>query len=271
MYGIFSHLKPIHFLSQVVQHRGNSESVMRRYRSWLTQGFPTQSIESVESNRVDLFAIATDERMLNYADKRMIAEDRFVPSNSRKLEEYRGLRVELRSGKYAPEPTHRCRIPKPGNRGERTLEIPAPQDRVIQRSFLNVLQPILDRHFFKFSFGFRPGRGVLQALATALEIAKKEERVHWVCVDIRDAFHNIPQKRLLQILAARGFSEWIQLAASWCFRAGQRGIIQGSPLSPLLLNVYLDHFLDQPWQRQTLALPLIRYADDRASGNVHGR
>jgi hypothetical protein len=41
-----------------------------------------------------------------------------------------------------------------------------------------------------------------------------------------------------------------------------KGLRQGGSLSPLLLNVYLDHFLDQPWKKQMPGCPLIRYADD---------
>ena len=37
---------------------------------------------------------------------------------------------------------------------------------------------------------------------------------------------------------------------------------KGSPLSPLLLNVYLVHFLDTRWRKLHPDLPLLRYADD---------
>ena len=40
------------------------------------------------------------------------------------------------------------------------------------------------------------------------------------------------------------------------------GLRQGGPLSPLMLNVYLNHVLDRPWRRDQPGLPLIRVADD---------
>ena len=41
-----------------------------------------------------------------------------------------------------------------------------------------------------------------------------------------------------------------------------KGLRQGNPLSPLLLDLYLDHFLDHPWRVGDLGCPIIRYVDD---------
>ena len=42
----------------------------------------------------------------------------------------------------------------------------------------------------------------------------------------------------------------------------KRGLVQGSPLSPILLNLYLHHHLDRPWRKKFPTIPLVRYADD---------
>jgi len=53
----------------------------------------------------------------------------------------------------------------------------------------------------------------------------------------------------------------IDLIGNSC-AAGKRGVLQGAPLSPLMLNTFLHHFLDLVWQKQYPGTPLLRYADD---------
>lgn len=70
----------------------------------------------------------------------------------------------LRTGEYNPQAVLRTWIPKPGSNEQRPLGIPTVRDRVVQNALRHVLEPIFERDFAEHSYGFRPGRGCLDAL-----------------------------------------------------------------------------------------------------------
>lgn len=171
----------------------------------------------------------------------------------------------LASGEWRPHPVSHFDLPKSSG-GTRTMSVSTVGDRVVERALLDVLTPVLDPLFSPWSFGFRRGLGVRHAIA-AVEQARDEGCDRVMRCDIDSAFDRIPRVRLLNTLAAvcpdARVVELVRLLL--CRLDGQGlegdGIGQGSALSPLLLNLYLDRC-----DRELLdagCIP-IRYADDYA-------
>ncbi len=171
----------------------------------------------------------------------------------------RVLDGSFRRGKYM-----KFKIKKPGKKGFRTIEVPLDETRIVARNLSNLLTPILDPDFFDLSMGFRPRRSPAHCLAAARSLINQGMH-HMVACDIRDAFGTVPKKRMLQILSSRLHqSPVMKLIEELLDPNRKRGIPQGLAISPICLNVYLDHLLDHWWGENFPSTVLVRYADDLA-------
>lgn len=116
-----------------------------------------------------------------------------------------GLRARLREETYVPLPLRRASMPKRGG-GERALAIPTVADRVAQRAFLQILEGVFEPLFLPCSFGYRPGRGVAQAVEAVL--THRAAGLPWVLdADVSDFFgsvdHGLLQARLRRHIGDR--------------------------------------------------------------------
>ena len=171
------------------------------------------------------------------------------------------LRTLILDGEYRPGPTRTVKIPKLSGNGTRTLTLQNIQDRVVARACVQVLQPLLQPQLRQTE---RTASGHRQRLLAELERQVMDDgRTRIVKNDIRDAFDHVPQNRLFQVLPRVIPSPELCSLIERCVRTDSgRGLRQGSPLSPILLDAYLDHFLVRHWEREFTGAPLLKYVDD---------
>jgi RNA-directed DNA polymerase len=168
---------------------------------------------------------------------------------------------------YQPFPLLQISVPKRTG-GARRLCVPTVRDRVVQTAADLLVRPLFEAEFNDCSYAFRRGRSVRDAVRKVCEL--REQGYRWlVDADIDDCFDSIPHDRLLARLELLGldpyvfhlFERWIRVEIydGQSLTTPERGIPQGSVVSPLLANLFLDQ-LDE-----SLALfeqVIVRYADD---------
>jgi RNA-directed DNA polymerase len=256
----------------VSRHRGDRYDFIARHRRQvkkvLKEGRP-----ALEAIAPSLLHRVSDERALRVAWDHLEEHGGRAPgrdglrhedySEYLKWEVCRALRDFIRGGEYKPDKDRVVEISKGPGRGKRQLSVQNVDDRVVQRAVVEIIQPLVEPRFDSHSLGYRPRKGRLDALALAERFLLDEKRAIWVTEDIKDAFANVPISRLLQVvkkcLPADDLVEFIGTVLS---NASTPGLRQGGSLSPLLLNIYLDHFLDRPWRKRHPNIPLLRVADD---------
>jgi len=174
---------------------------------------------------------------------------------------------ELECGAYQPLPILGVEIPK-SNGKTRLLGIPTATDRVIQQALHQVLQPIFEVDFQQHSYGFRPKRNAGQAIAQSLEYINSGYQ-HIVDIDLKSFFDEVEHYVLLELIYRKVKCEQtLKLLRSFLrapilikgkLQKRNKGVPQGSPLSPLLSNILLNE-LDKLLESRKLRY--VRYADD---------
>ena len=182
-------------------------------------------------------------------------------------ENWERIKQEIITGRYKPQAVLGVEIPK-SNGGKRLLGIPTVIDRLIQQAIHQVLNPIYDDSFSEHSYGFRQGRNAHQAIGQA-EKNINEGYQYIIDLDLKNFFDVVNQDYLMSLLnrkikdrmLMKLIHRYLQsdIMLGGLTQARERGMPQGSPLSPLLSNIILNE-LDKELEKR--GVRYVRYADD---------
>jgi len=178
----------------------------------------------------------------------------------------------MSSGTYFPPPVRSVDIPKnDGKGGIRTLGVPTVSDRIAQMVVKLYLEPEVEPLFHEDSYGYRPRKSALDAVATARQ---RCWQYNWVVdLDVSKFFDTLDHELVMQLVARHTDSKWILLYIERWLKAPLQlkdgtlqerncGSPQGSVVSPLISNIFMHHAFDIWMRTEFRTIPFERYADD---------
>lgn len=176
----------------------------------------------------------------------------------------------MSSGSYIPPAVKAVEIPKKdGN--IRILGIPTVSDRIAQTVVEQILEPVLEKLFHPYSFGYRPNVSAHDAVTNARNNCW---RMDWVIdLDIKGFFDNLDHELMMKAVRHHVQERWVLIYIERWLKAPlqlkdgtilkrEKGTPQGGVISPLLANLFLHYTFDVWMQKYNPEIKFERYADD---------
>ena len=177
----------------------------------------------------------------------------------------------MSSGSYFPPAVKAVEIPKPHGGGVRVLGVPTVADRIAQTVVARRLEAKVEPIFHPDSYGYRPARSALDAVAACRERCWRKD---WVIdLDIAKFFDSVPWDLIVKAVEANTDQPWVVLYVKRWLQAPlalpdgsvqqrDRGTPQGSAVSPVLANLFMHYAFDAWMVREFPGVPFERYCDD---------
>ena len=182
----------------------------------------------------------------------------------------------IRTGSYKAQKSRRVEIPKEDG-SVRIIMVACLEDKIVQKAVSKILEAIYEPTFEKDSYGFREEHNCHEALKALKGYVYRMKNGALIEIDIRKCFDSIPHAEMMKILEEkikdRGFLRLIyKLMIAPIEEGGKEkrnevGCPQGSIISPILSNIFLDIVIDK-WLRDLKrsyfknCVEMVRYADD---------
>ncbi len=255
----------------VFSHRGDADEFLRRHREMCSE-LPSKARADRQRVTDHLLCVAADFRSAKIAWKKTANDPRAAGPDGIRQGDLpvhvqtlliKMIGEQLGEGGYQAGETRRVNIPKPNGK-TRPIDVSNLADSLASRMLAMATTPFLDPGLTPWCVGGRENHDREMALVWVLETAERENRRRLIAQDVQNAFPSVPRSRLRQVLLSRQLTPQTVGQIEKLIGSGKkgRGIPQGNPLSPLLLNLYLDQCLDRPWLKVHPDMPIIRYVDD---------
>ena len=238
-----------------------------------TYGYNSKITQTELSNfltQIDMRVFAIDS-LLRSKGSKTSGIDNVVLTRSNALE-FMNLLTRKALKSYNTNPVKIIEIPKVGSRKLREIGIPTIYDRLVQKLFLLVLDPVIDVHSDRSSFGFRNGRNAHQAIGRVASILSKQSTKKYMVqnkyilkVDIEDFFGSVSHDWLINHYPFPSefkfiLKQWLNYDKVFGFDSSHQianensGFPQGSIIGPSLANFTLDglEFECKPSQRTAI-------------------
>ena len=225
-----------------------------------------QSKEGAKFKKLFNLIISDENLLLAYRNIKRNKGSNTAGSNGHTIEFWENRTIEQyldymknRLANYQPQAIRQHDIPKADGK-VRTLGIPNIEDRLIQQSIKQILEPICEAKFHNRSYGFRPLRSTEHAIAYVYRKINLDNCYFVVDVDIKGFFDHISHGKLLKQMWQMGIQDKKLLSIiSAMLKAKVKGkdeiptegVPQGGILSPLLSNIVLnelDWWISNQWE-----------------------